>query len=99
MTGTDGGARSTFSSVWFDANNDQRPDLYVIHEYGNGLLLVNQPDGTFKSRNLLIGRRILGRWGCPVGISIMTVASICMLLACIQVWQPRDRQPEKERVQ
>ena len=67
MTGTDGGARSTFSSVWFDANNDQRPDLYVIHEYGNGLLLVNQPDGTFKSRELADRAADFGSMGLSSG--------------------------------
>ena len=67
MTGTDGGARSTFSSVWFDANNDQRPDLYVIHEYGNGLLLVNQPDGTFKSQELADRAADFGSMGLSSG--------------------------------
>ena len=66
-TGTDGGARSTFSSVWFDANNDQRPDLYVIHEYGNGLLLVNQPDGTFKSQELADRAADFGSMGLASG--------------------------------
>ena len=41
-TGTDGGRRSTFTSAWLDANSDNRPDLYVINEYGNGILLVNR---------------------------------------------------------
>jgi len=66
-TGTDGGARSTFSSVWFDANNDQRPDLYVIHEYGNGLLLVNQEDGTFKAQELADRAADFGSMGLASG--------------------------------
>jgi hypothetical protein len=47
-SGTWGGGRTTFSAAWFDANNDGWPDLYVIHEFGNGVLLVNQKDGTFR---------------------------------------------------
>ena len=51
-TGTDGGGRSVFSSVWLDANNDLWPDLYVIHEYGNGILLINRQGSTFESREI-----------------------------------------------
>ncbi len=47
-SGTDGGHRSTFSAVWLDVNNDGWPDLYVPNEFGNGVLYVNQQDGTFK---------------------------------------------------
>ena len=42
-----GGRRSVFTAQWLDANNDAWPDLYVIHEFGAGVLLVNQQDGTF----------------------------------------------------
>jgi hypothetical protein len=47
-SGADGGARSTFTALWFDANNDLWPDLYVINEFGDGALYVNQTDGTFR---------------------------------------------------
>ena len=66
-TKTDGGARSTFSSVWLDANNDNRPDLYVIHEYGNGLLLINKPDGTFEQRELADRAADFGSMGLASG--------------------------------
>lgn len=46
-TGVAAGNRSAFAAVWLDANNDGRPDLYVINEFGNGLLFINQPDHTF----------------------------------------------------
>lgn len=45
-----GGRRSVFTAQWLDANNDAWPDLYVIHEFGAGVLLVNQQDGTFTER-------------------------------------------------
>ena len=45
--GTDGGGRVVFSSAWFDSNNDLWPDLYVINEFGDGILYVNRQDGTF----------------------------------------------------
>ena len=43
-SGTSGDRRSTFTAVWFDADNDGWPDLYVINEFGNGVLLA-QPEG------------------------------------------------------
>jgi hypothetical protein len=46
--GTDGNRRSVFTAVWFDANNDRWPDVYVIHEFGSGLLLVNQEGQRFR---------------------------------------------------
>lgn len=51
--GVDGGGRSTFTALWLDANNDGWPDLYVPNEFGNGVLYVNQGDGTFKARALV----------------------------------------------
>ena len=54
-TGTDGGHRSTFSSVWLDADNNGWPDLYVINEYGNGILLLNQGRGKMFLPTELVG--------------------------------------------
>src|SRR5207247_1417105 len=39
-SGADGGLRSSFTAVWFDANDDGWPDLYVPNEFGEGLLLI-----------------------------------------------------------
>jgi hypothetical protein len=47
-----GGERSTFTALWLDANNDGRPDLFVPNEFGDGVLLINQGDGTFKETAL-----------------------------------------------
>ncbi|MCX8240492.1 MAG: VCBS repeat-containing protein [Akkermansiaceae bacterium] len=44
----DGGQRSTSNAVWIHADKDMRPDLYVIDEFGDGILLANKADGTFK---------------------------------------------------
>jgi len=66
-TGTSGGLRSTFSSVWLDANNDNRPDLYVIHEYGNGVLLINKPGGAFEERKLAKSAADFGSMGLASG--------------------------------
>jgi hypothetical protein len=45
---TAGSNRSVFSAVWLDANDDGWPDLCVPNEFGHGVLLVNQRDGTFR---------------------------------------------------
>jgi len=45
-----GGGRSTFTAVCLDANNDGLPDLYVINEFGNGVLYVNQGGGKFREQ-------------------------------------------------
>ena len=67
-TGTDGGRRSTFTSVWLDANNDSWPDLYVINEYGNGVLLVNQERGQkFKEMELTDRAADFGSMGLTAG--------------------------------
>jgi len=67
-TGADGGRRSTFTSVWLDANNDNRPDLYVINEYGNGVLLINQGNGQrFKEMELMDRAADFGSMGLTAG--------------------------------
>ena len=66
-SGTKGGYRSTFSSVWFDANNDQWPDLYVINEFGNGVLLVNRQDGTFREVAFTLDPADYGSMGVTAG--------------------------------
>jgi hypothetical protein len=66
-SGTRGGQRSTFTAAWLDVNNDGWPDLHVPNEFGDGVLLVNQHDGTFKP--LMLGDRPVdfGTMGLAVG--------------------------------
>lgn len=64
---TGAGNRSTFSAVWLDANNDGRPDLYVINEFGNGVLLVNNGDGTFQEHLMTPGAGDFGSMGVTCG--------------------------------
>jgi hypothetical protein len=66
-SGATGGSRSTFSALWFDANNDGWPDLYVINEFGNGALLVNKGDGTFREHLLADGPSDFGSMGVTCG--------------------------------
>jgi hypothetical protein len=66
-SGAGGGSRSTFSAVWLDADNDGWPDLYVINEFGNGVLLMNQQDGTFKEHQLAQGPADFGSMGVAAG--------------------------------
>jgi hypothetical protein len=62
-----GGNRSTFSAVWFDADNNDWPDLYVINEFGDGVLLVNRGDGTFREQSINNGGRDYGSMGVTAG--------------------------------
>ncbi len=47
------GLRSVFTSIWLDVNDDAWPDVYVINEFGGGILLVNNGNGTFREQHLL----------------------------------------------
>lgn len=66
-TRTEGGFRSTFSAAWLDANNDGWPDLFVPNEFGDGVLLINQKDGTFKEMTLSDKPADFGTMGLAVG--------------------------------
>jgi hypothetical protein len=66
-SGTAGGDRSTFSAVWLDADSDGWPDLHVINEFGNGVLLVNQGNGTFREQALVQGPGDFGSMGVTAG--------------------------------
>jgi hypothetical protein len=46
------GRRSTFTSVWLDANDDGWPDLYVINELGPNDLLINERNGKFSEKHI-----------------------------------------------
>jgi hypothetical protein len=67
QAGVDGGQRSTFTAVWFDANNDGWPDLFVPNEFGNGILYINNGDGTFRGRELTDYPCDFGTMGVTVG--------------------------------
>ena len=66
-TGTSGDHRSVFTAAWLDANDDGLPDLYVIHEFGPGALLVQAPDGAFQQRQLSQHSSDFGSMGLAAG--------------------------------
>ncbi len=66
-TGTGGDERSTFTALWFDVNNDNRPDLYVPNEFGNGVLYLNQGNGVFRPSALLETAGDFGTMGASCG--------------------------------
>src|SRR5262249_46876033 len=66
-SGAFGGHRSTFTAAWLDANNDGWPDLHVINEFGDGVLLINQGNGTFKEHLLSDRPADFGSMGLAVG--------------------------------
>ncbi len=66
-SGALGGHRSTFSAAWLDADNDGWPDLHVINEFGDGVLLVNNRDGTFTEYRLADRPADFGSMGVAVG--------------------------------
>jgi hypothetical protein len=66
-SGTRGGYRSSFTAAWLDANDDGWPDLHVPNEFGDGVLLVNNRDGTFKPHPLSDRPADFGTMGLAVG--------------------------------
>ena len=60
------GHRSVFTAAWLDANNDGWPDIYVINEFGGGVLLVNNGNGTFREQTLLDDAGDFGSMGMAV---------------------------------
>ncbi|APZ92698.1 FG-GAP repeat domain-containing protein [Fuerstiella marisgermanici] len=46
-TGTGAGGSSCFTAIWLHANQDLRPDLFAINEFGVNSLLINSEDGQF----------------------------------------------------
>lgn len=42
-----GNGSSCFTAVWLHANNDNKPDLFAINEFGRNSLLLSTPDGPF----------------------------------------------------
>lgn len=59
--------RSTFTAVWLDANNDGWPDIYAINEFGKGVLLINNGDGTFRKQLMSEGASDFGTMGVACG--------------------------------
>jgi hypothetical protein len=66
-SGASGGRRSTFTAAWLDADNDGWPDLHVLNEFGDGQLLVNNKDGTFRPVALADRPADFGSMGLAVG--------------------------------
>ena len=51
-TNTGAGGSSCFTAIWLHANNDNRPDLFAINEFGVNALLLNSADGPFESTDV-----------------------------------------------
>ncbi len=67
QTDTGGGGRSCFTAVWTDVNNDRWPDLYIINEFGDGALYVNQDGKSFRERDLVDAPEDFGSMGLACG--------------------------------
>jgi hypothetical protein len=66
-TGTSGDHRSVFTAAWLDANDDGLPDIYIIHEFGPGVLLIQRPDGPFQQHQLSQHSSDFGSMGLAAG--------------------------------
>lgn len=67
IDGADGELRSSASAIWFDANNDLWPDLYIPDEFGDGLLLVNDQNGGFNKKKIVDQTHDWGTMGLIAG--------------------------------
>lgn len=47
-----GAGSSCFAAVWLHANDDHRPDLFAINEFGVNSLLLSQPEGPYVSTDV-----------------------------------------------
>jgi len=65
LTGTGGGTRQTFAAVWFDANEDGWPDLYVANDFADNFYFLNVGDGTFSDASAEAG---LQDYGTSMGV-------------------------------
>ena len=65
FSGTGGGTRKTFAAVWFDADDDGWPDLYVANDFGDNSFFHNQGDGTFTDASAEAG---LKDYGTSMGV-------------------------------
>lgn len=62
-----GGGRSVFSSVWSDFNSDGWPDLYMINEFGEGVMYVNHEGRQFEQIDIDPATLSFGGMGVGVG--------------------------------
>jgi hypothetical protein len=65
--GADDLGRSVFTAAWLYANDDLWPDLYLINEFGNGLLLENEQGRSFRPREIVEGPHDFGSMGLSCG--------------------------------
>lgn len=65
--GVDGGGRICCAASWLDADNDGWPDLYIINEFGDGRLYVNQKGQGFESMDVDKEVDDFGSMGLAVG--------------------------------
>ena len=98
-SGAGGGRRSTFTAAWLDANNDGWPDLHVPNEFGDGVLLVNNSDGTFRPQPLADRPADFGTMGLAVG-DVDNDGRIDLYCANMysKAGHARDRQPGAGRL-
>ncbi len=66
-SGTHGGYKSSFTAAWLDADDDGWPDLHVPNEFGDGELMLNRKDGTFRSTRLSDRPADFGTMGLAAG--------------------------------
>ena len=62
-----GEKRSVFTTVFSDFNNDFWPDIYLIHEFGNGVLLLNDQKGKFEKIMIAEFASDFGSMGLAIG--------------------------------
>jgi len=90
-SGTSGGERSTFTPSGSTPITTANP-TFTSQRIRNGVLYINQGDGTFRPCSSRMALAISEPWGRPPATSTTTATSTCIAATCTPRRQPGHQQ-------